>query len=292
MGLFRASDDRGGPTWIQGGVAAAVGMVAASLSCATPTTTPPPAVPPPAAEVQPVVEVSDGAALPPREIARRASGYTVFVRSGAAYGAGILFDDAGHVVTCNHVILDEGNVGIRFEGAASDVSAKLVERDAELDLALLVIEGEIPPSATPATAYGFDGLDALQRGDEVYAMGSPRKMRFSFHRGIVSFIGRPFEEVFFLQTDLAMNPGSSGGPILNDQGELIGIAAFILRDGQGLSFALPIDYALRRFSALATDGARQQRVALFESWLGRQIAAEQQPANAGVAKGSAADVSK
>jgi serine protease Do len=254
---------------------------------------PSPTPAPPVAEVAEPETLAVVAPISPREIARRASGYTVFVRSGAAYGAGVLFDDRGHVLTCNHVLLDADNVEVRFEGAAMGMTARVVERDPDLDLALLAIDGEIPASSTPAMTYGFDGLEAIERGDEVYAMGSPRKMRFSFHRGIVSFIGRPFEQVFFLQTDLAMNPGSSGGPILNDRGQLIGIAAFILRDGQGLSFALPIDYAIRRFQSLTDDSLRDERVATFESWLGRQAAAEHTAGVAGVAKGSpAADRSR
>lgn len=268
-----------------------MGALAASLSCVAPAQAPAPATP--AASPASVVVASEpaqepAAAVSPREIARRASGYTVFVRSGAAYGAGVLFDGEGHVLTCNHVVLDPDNVEVRFEGAATGLSARLIERDAELDLAVLAIDGELPENARPATTYGFDGIDAIERGDEVFAMGSPRKMRFSFHRGIISFIGRPFEQVFFLQTDLAMNPGSSGGAILNDRGQLIGIAAFILRDGQGLSFALPIDYAIRRFQTLTDDTIRDTRVASFESWLGRQATADQADANVGVAKGSPA----
>ena len=74
-------------------------------------------------------------------------------------------------------------------------------------------------------------------------------MPFSLSRGMVSYVGRRFERTFYLQTDLPLNAGSSGGPVLNDRGQVVAIASFVLRDSEGLAFALPIDYAYRRFAA-------------------------------------------
>ncbi len=203
-----------------------------------------------------------------REIADRASAYTVFLRSGGAYGAGILFD-AQQILTCNHVVLAD-RVEVYFEGTATPLRGTILERDAELDLALVRVTDPLPPRARPASLSGIDHIATLGRGDEVYAMGAPRKMQFSFHRGVVSYNGRSFDSLYYLQTDLAMSPGSSGGPVLNRWGKLVGIASFILRGEQGLSFALPIDYALRRFPVLdpEQDEARRrvQRDG-FERWL-------------------------
>jgi serine protease Do len=82
----------------------------------------------------------------------------------------------------------------------------------------------------------------------VYAFGAPRKMAFSMSRGMVSYTGRDFEGLSYMQIDLALNGGSSGGPIVNSYGEVVGISSFILKKSQGLSFALPIDYARERFA--------------------------------------------
>jgi S1-C subfamily serine protease len=201
-----------------------------------------------------------------REVARRASRYTVFIKSGGAYGAGVVLDRAGRVLTCNHVLMGN-SAEVQFEGAAKPTFATIVARAAELDLALLQLNE--PLDLEPAA---LGAITNMERGDEVFSMGAPRKMRFSFHRGIVSFVGRRFDrdEVVYLQTDLAMSPGSSGGPVLDRHGKLVGIATFILRNSEGLAFAVPVDYALRRFADIdATRDAstrRAQRDA-FEGWL-------------------------
>jgi S1-C subfamily serine protease len=204
-----------------------------------------------------------------RLVARRASGYTVFVKSGRAYGAGIVFDKRGHVLTANHVVMGD-DAEIHFEGSPDTLRARLLERDTTLDLALLQLRDPPPRGFVPAMEGGIDRVTAIERGDEVFAMGSPRKLEFSFQRGVVSFAGRPFDQLYYLQTDLALNPGSSGGPVLNACGALVGIASFILRGAEGLSFALPIDYALRRFTQLDPERdatRRQTHLAAFDAWL-------------------------
>ena len=83
--------------------------------------------------------------------------------------------------------------------------------------------------------------------DEVMAVGSPRKMYFSVSRGMVSFPNRFLDGVEYIQTDLPINVGNSGGPLVDRDGNVVGIVSFILRDSQGISFALPIDRAVARF---------------------------------------------
>jgi S1-C subfamily serine protease len=191
----------------------------------------------------------------PSEIAQRALGASVFVRVGSTYGAGILLA-RGIVLTCGHVLDSaEGNAPIEVERADGQAfEATLIERDAQLDLALLAIAAEAAP-ASPA----FGSLASVTLGDEVFAMGAPKRMAFSLHRGMVSFVGREFEGIRYLQTDLPTNGGNSGGPVLNDRGEIIAIASFILRDSQGIAFALPIDTALTRFSAHLGESAALSR---------------------------------
>jgi serine protease Do len=150
--------------------------------------------------------------------------------------------------------------------------AQIRDRDAELDLAVLEL-------AQPGLKQGQHAAElasamSVEMGDPVFAMGAPRKMTFSLARGIVSYVGRPYDQVYFLQTDIATNSGSSGGPVLDDRGRVIGISSFILRDSQGLAFALPIDYAYKRFTkffanALDTTG--------FDSWLAQRTARRAQP---------------
>ncbi len=205
----------------------------------------------------------------PQEIAEEALGFTAFVRGKRVYGAGILVDGQGHVLTCWHVV--NGTEGLTVSFADTDpLPARIVDHDEKLDLALLKVDLERNRPLRTAS------ITTMRMGDEVFGMGAPRKMSFSLSRGIVSFVGRPFDGVLYLQTDLPTNGGNSGGPVMNERGEVVAIASFILRDSQGLAFALPIDYAYVRFATVL--GAPPRR-AEFESWLaargGKQDGAQQ-----------------
>jgi len=196
------------------------------------------------------------------EIARSALGFTAFIRGGRVYGAGVLLDQAGHVLTCRHVIEGLEAITVSFSDGSA-FPAKLVDSDAVLDIALLKIESDRISELTPAS------ITSVQLGDDVLAIGAPRKMAFSLSRGMVSYVGRPFDRIYYLQTDLAMNGGSSGGPVMNARGEVIALSSFVLRDSEGLAFALPIDYAYRRFAApLGTPAVLEGTAsATFEGWV-------------------------
>jgi S1-C subfamily serine protease len=202
-------------------------------------------------------------ALPPvSEIARAALDLTVYLSGPGAYGAGILLDREGHVLTCRHVI--EGLDPITVSLANGEkLTATVLDSDAELDLALLKVEER----RTASVATG--SITGVETGDELFAMGAPRKMKFSLTRGMASFVGRAFDGVYYLQSDLPLNGGSSGGPILDRSGRVVAISSFVLRNSEGLSFALPIDYAYQRFArwlagSPALEGERSQA---FEGWL-------------------------
>jgi S1-C subfamily serine protease len=193
-----------------------------------------------------------------RQVAKKALGFSVYIRGGPVYGAGVVIDAKGHVLTCDHVIDGLDKVEVSFHDDPKSYRAKVLDRDKKLDLALLRID--VPAPAVADVASIMD----LSMGDEVFGMGSPRKMGFSLSRGVVSYVGRSFDGTFYVQTDLSANSGSSGGPILNERGDLIGISSFILRGSQGLSFAVPVDYALVRFRdklGIARD------TGAFERWV-------------------------
>jgi S1-C subfamily serine protease len=84
-------------------------------------------------------------------------------------------------------------------------------------------------------------------------------MYFSVSRGMVSFPNRFLDGVEYIQTDLPINVGNSGGPLVDDEGNVVGIVSFILRDSQGISFALPIDRAVTRFGEHLTAGPGRVR---------------------------------
>jgi S1-C subfamily serine protease len=181
------------------------------------------------------------------EVAARAQSWTVAVRADQSYGAGVAVDRAGFILTNLHVV--DGAKAITVTPFGADpISAEVLDTDRELDLALLRLP---TPLSNVAVVGRSDGLGV---GDEVMAVGSPRKMYFSVSRGMVSFPNRFLDGVEYIQTDLPINVGNSGGPLVDDEGNVIGIVSFILRDSQGISFALPIDRAVARFGEHLTVG--------------------------------------
>ena len=225
---------------VSGAVASAAGEAAPSLAATSERRAAAPA------DEAPRVAKSKSAEAEPTwaQVAARAQSWTAAVRADMNYGAGVIVERAGLVLTNLHVVSNAHSVTITPFGGAP-VSAKVLDTDADLDLALLSANLSSP---LPAAA-DLGSTVALGVGDEVLAVGSPRKMFFSVSRGMVSFPNRLLEGVEYVQTDLPINEGNSGGPLVDRQGRVVGLVSFILRDSQGLSFALPIDRAITRFSS-------------------------------------------
>jgi hypothetical protein len=118
--------------------------------------------------------------------------------------------------------------------------ASIIEKSQKYDLALLKIGDSGCPCLKPGD------LKKMEQGKRVYTLGSPMGLRYTATSGIVSGM-RKFEDVFYIQTDAFLNPGNSGGPLLNEAGEVIGINTMMVRDAQGLGFATPISAVLEEF---------------------------------------------
>jgi S1-C subfamily serine protease len=209
---------------------------------------------------------SAGAAPPPwSEVATQAQHSTVGILAGDRYGAGILIDPSGLVLTNLHVVQGLDRISVLLFGGQS-VPALVLDQATDLDLALLQLklgaDGALSQQELPAPAQ-LGSVHGLQVGDDVLAVGSPRKMYFSVSRGMVSYLDRKLDKISYIQSDLPINAGNSGGPLVDRAGRVIGVVSFILRDSQGIAFALPIDYARERFSnrlehsaLLQTSGAQ------------------------------------
>lgn len=183
----------------------------------------------------------------------------VTVRVDGRYGAGVLVDETGHVLTALHVVEDAGEARIRFHDGRWQ-PARVVAVAREVDLALLHVDAANRSPAEPASA-----LDMIA-GDTLYAVGNPRDFGFSLGRGVVSYSGRAMHGRRYLQTDLPANPGSSGGPVYDERGRLVGIMSFVLRNSEGIAFALPIDYAFDEFGDRLSSG--QIDLQAFRAWTG------------------------
>jgi S1-C subfamily serine protease len=163
-------------------------------------------------------------------------------------GSGFVWDQAGHIVTNNHVVKDAEAVKVIFASGAS-AQAEVIGTDSDADLA--VLKADLQTSELHPLVLGDS--DALQVGQLTIAIGNPYGQDFTMTTGIVSAVGRtiPSSNSTFsipevIQTDAAINPGNSGGPLLNRRGEVVGINTMILSDSgssDGVGFAIPINIA-------------------------------------------------
>jgi serine protease Do len=167
-------------------------------------------------------------------------GYGVPDRQGA--GSGFIIEEDGYIMTNHHVIDGADQIIVRLADRR-EFEAELIGSDPLSDIALLKID------ATDLPTLQLGNSEALRPGEWVVAIGSPFNFEQSVTAGIVSAKGRSTNQqqyVPFIQTDVAINRGNSGGPLLNMDGEVVGINSWILSSGggyMGLSFSIPIETA-------------------------------------------------
>ena len=169
-------------------------------------------------------------------------------------GSGFIVSADGYILTNAHVVADADEVTVRMTDRR-EYAAKVVGIDKRSDVAVLKIEGKNLP------VVKIGNPEKLRPGEWVLAIGSPFTFENTVTAGIVSATGRsmPGEDglVPFIQTDVAVNPGNSGGPLFNLNGEVVGINSQIYsRSGgwMGLSFAIPIDVATNVRDQLVATG--------------------------------------
>jgi S1-C subfamily serine protease len=160
----------------------------------------------------------------------------VTIRTDIGQGTGFLISNDGFVITNAHV-LAEGNEVYVLDYAQNEHYTDLIGYNLTLDLALLKISGSYTP-------LKLGNSDEVQVGEKVIAIGNPLGLQFSVSEGIVSAINRAGTNELnaYIQTDAALNPGNSGGPLINKQGEVIGINNFKVGGGENLGFALESNY--------------------------------------------------
>ncbi len=166
-------------------------------------------------------------------------------------GSGFVIDSQGYIITNNHVVKNADEIQVILSDGRS-FDAKIIGRDAQLDIAVIKIN---PPANLPAVKLG--NSDGLKIGDWVVAVGNPFGLGHTVTAGILSAKGRvigagPYDN--FLQTDASINPGNSGGPLFNLNGEVIGVNTAIIRGGQGIGFAIPINMAKAIIPQLIKNG--------------------------------------
>ena len=186
---------------------------------------------------QQVSEIKASASADFSGIIESVIGGVVTIKTDISQGTGFIITDDGYVVTNYHVMEGAKVAGV-FTYGNRQYGVSLVGINKVLDVALLKIQGN------------FDKLklgnsDDVRIGEKVIAIGNPLGLSFTATEGIISAKDR--EGInnlpYYFQTDVSLNPGNSGGPLINTKGEVIGINNFKISDAENIGFALQIDYA-------------------------------------------------
>jgi serine protease Do len=184
-------------------------------------------------------------------------------RESSGQGSGVIVDAAGYIVTNYHVIRDATEIEVGLSDGRR-LGAQLVGTDSATDLALLRID------ADRLTSAEWGDSERLEVGSLVWAAGSPFGLQRTITFGIISaknragVAGNAYQD--FLQTDAAVNPGNSGGPLVDEQGRIVGINTAIVGEVyQGISFAVPSNVVREVYERLRLEGK------FARGWLGVEM---------------------
>jgi len=185
-------------------------------------------------------------------------------------GSGFFISADGYILTNNHVISEAVDIYVTLTDGR-EFKAEVIGTDERTDVALIKIDGK------DFTALKIGDSKTLKKGQWVLAIGSPFGLDATATAGIVSAISRDTGDYLpFIQTDVAVNPGNSGGPLINLKGEVVGINSQIVsRSGgfMGISLAIPIDEAMRIADQLRADGkVTRGRIGVQIGEVGKDVA--------------------
>jgi serine protease Do len=190
----------------------------------------------PPAAAQPAAAAARRAPMTTKEIAAFALPSTVSIRCPNSVGSGFFVTD--ELVLTNAHVLCPGNGAIevvRSDGQTQTGMA--VQSDTFLDLAVIRVPG------AEAAPLPIGDAGTLAVGEQVVVIGSPMGFEFTVHGGAISNLSRTLFGLSYLQVEAKVNPGNSGGPVLNDQGQVVGVVSLKHTEAEGIGLALPINYA-------------------------------------------------
>lgn len=225
------------------------------------------------AETVTTVLTPRSAGLSAGELYRRVAPGVVYVRTPTGSGAGFEIDRAGHVVTNAHVVDGATRVTVALgrDGTSQSRSARVIGTDRVTDVALLKVDAR----GVPLHPLRFADSSAVAVGDATFAIGNPFGLDHTLTTGVVSAVARRIGAPNgvsigqAIQTDAALNPGNSGGPLLDDRGRVIGISSQIVSaagesvggqgSNSGIGFAIPSNTA-KRVAAALMRGEKAPRI--------------------------------
>jgi len=175
----------------------------------------------------------------------------VTIQTNAAQGTGFIITTDGYIVTNAHV-LSGARYGNAITSDREKIPMDLIGYNTNLDLALLKIKGNYQD-------LNFENSNDVQIGEKVIAIGNPLGLSFSVSEGIVSAKNRRGDNQLpaYIQTDAALNPGNSGGPLINTDGKVVGINNFKIAGGESLGFALQSEYIVEGVNIISMQALNQ-----------------------------------
>lgn len=171
-----------------------------------------------------------------KEVIERYRNIVIQIATPYSTGTGFCLKDARLIITNEHVV--RGNRRVVVDGG--DLNKQLVEVryvDPKYDLAFLEI-----PEGIEIPEVQLDDANGVVEGDTVIAIGHPFGLKYTATQGIVSNTMHSLNDLNYIQHDAALNPGNSGGPLINKSGAVIGVNTFVMRDGNSIGFSLPASY--------------------------------------------------
>ncbi|KAJ4719430.1 Protease Do-like 14 [Melia azedarach] len=196
------------------------------------------------------------------------------ISTGKSIGSGTIIDADGTILTCAHVVVDfqgmrascKGKVDVTLQDGRT-FEGTLLNADLHSDIAIVKIN-----SKTPLPTAKLGSSSKLRPGDWVVAMGCPLSLQNTITAGIVSCVDRKSSDLGlggmrreYLQTDCAINAGNSGGPLVNTDGEIVGVNIMKVLAADGLSFAVPIDSVAKIIEHFKKSGR------VIRPWLGSKM---------------------
>ncbi|MCY1020153.1 S1C family serine protease [Pyxidicoccus sp. MSG2] len=218
----------------------------------------------PGTSAQEAVKAPEEGTLSTQDIARLASPGTVSLRCEGKTGSGF-FVDAELVLTNEHVVCPAGKMMTVMLPDGRQLLGETLKTDVDLDLATVRVVG------AKAAPLRVGDVTRLEPGDRLVFIGSPKGLDFTVHEGKVGFVGREYLGNGYVQFNASVNPGNSGGPLLDGRGEVVGVVSMKVNDADGMGLALPIPYA----SKLITVPTTPESTARWDALLARVSRDEQ-----------------
>ncbi len=182
----------------------------------------------------------------PKDLAKKIGEAVIKVSTPSGLGSGFIINPDGFAITNAHVIQGETKLKATvFEQTETELKRMVID-DVEiiavnnhLDLGLIKLKH---PEGKKFTSVYIQGVEELEAGQEVFAIGNPLGLERTLSQGVIATTQRNFEGLTFIQTTAQINPGNSGGPLFNLKGECIGVTNMKIPFGEGMGFAIPARY--------------------------------------------------